>query len=1767
MNKLQLSELKQMVLLNQLKQQKTAQQASPAHAPIPAAGRERPLPLSLAQQRLWFLAQLDPASSAAYHLPAALRLSGALDLPALRATLDRLVARHESLRTTFVQHDGAPVQAIAAADQGCALRLHDLRALPGHEQQAAVARIGVDEAAQPFDLAAGPLVRGRLLQLADGEHVLLLTQHHIISDGWSIGVMVREVSALYAAFSQGLPDPLPALAIQYADYAVWQRQWLSGAALQGQTDWWRNHLDGAPALLTLPTDRPRPALQNHAGGCLALTIPAPLAAGLRALAARHGATLFMTLLAGWAALLSRLSGQDDVVVGTPVANRQRRELEQLIGFFVNTLALRVRLDNNPSVADLLAAVKADLLAAYEHQDLPFEQVVEALKPPRSRGHSPLFQVMLALNNTAGAKLALPGLELAPLETPQLSAQFDLVLNLSDHGDGHAIAGGLNYASALFERASVERLAGYWLTLLAAMVADDSQRVAALPLLDPQQRRQLLAGFNDTALAHRPERLLHQLFEDQAAARPDAVALVCGAERLSYAELNRRANQLAHRLLAMGVRPDQRVAICLERGIAMVVAVLGVLKAGAAYVPLDPAYPPERLAYMLDDSAPTAVLSVAAHRARLPAGAPLLMLSDEHAAADGAASNPDPQALGLRPRHAAYVIYTSGSTGRPKGATIEHAGLSNLLHWYVDEYDFAADDRVLLVTSFSFDLTQKNIFAPLLCGASLHLADAGFDPRQLAAEIARQGITSLNLTPSAFYPIIAAAPPQALASLRRVFLGGEPISMAHIAPLARQYPQMTLVNSYGPTECTDVVAACRIDHARGEGVDWTPPIGRPIANTELYVLDAQRQPVPIGVTGELYIGGAGVGRGYLNRPELNAERFIADPFSGRPGARLYRTGDLVRWLPDGHLDYLGRNDFQVKIRGFRIELGEIEARLAACAGVREAVVVARQDSPGERRLVAYLLAERGAAASAALLEPAALRAALAPQLADYMLPAAYVVLEALPLTPNGKLDRNALPAPGQDAVATRPYQAPQGPAETALAAVWAELLGLEQVGRDDHFFELGGHSLMVITLIERLHRLGLSAEVGAVFEAPTLQAMAAGLTAGDAASRAAPAPPNLIGAGCTALRPELLPLVALTQDEIDLIVDSVPDGAANIQDIYPLAPLQEGILFHHLLGGEGDAYLIRSSFAFDGRQRLDAFLDALQRVIARHDILRSSVRWAGLSTPVQVVQRRAPLPVHTLTLEAGGDAVEQLHQHTDPRRLRLDLQRAPLIAASVAADPDSGAWLLTLLNHHLVSDHLTLELIVAEIQALLDGHGDQLPAPLPYRQFIAQARAVPAAAHEDYFRRRLADIDAPTAPFGLLDVQHDGGRTDQAALTLDPALARQVREGARRHGVTAAVLFHTAWAQVLARCCGRDDVVFGTVLSGRMQGADGAGQVLGMFINTLPLRVSLGARPVGQVVRDSYRDLGELLAHEQASLALAQRCSGVAAPQPLFTTLLNYRHNRPATAPGAVGLDGVRAIASEERTNYPVTLSVDDYGDGFGVTAQCAAGIDPQRMAGYLLTAVEALSAALAGDASQPAHALEVLPQAERHQLLSGFNAGGADYPRGQLLHGLFEAQAAARPDAIALVCEGHSLSYGQLNRRANQLAHHLLARGVRPGERVAVCLERGLELVAALLAILKAGAAYVPVDPAYPAERIAHMLADSAPAAVLTQLSLLDTLPAGAAALAIDDAAEAAAIAARADANPDPAALGLHAGHLAYIIYTSGSTGLPKGVMVEHANV
>jgi amino acid adenylation domain-containing protein len=1049
-----------------------------SEAAIPRADREQPLPLSWAQQRLWFLDQFDHAAGAAYHMAVALRLDGALDHAALQATLDRIVARHESLRTAFPGSAGAPVQHIAPAGCGFALRNEDLRALDQEQQQQAVAALGAASASAPFDLASGPLIRGSLLRLADQAHILLLTQHHIITDGWSIGILVREVSTLYAAFSQGLPDPLPALPIQYADYAAWQRQWLQGQALQDQIDFWRTTLAGAPALIELPLDRPRPPVQSYAGASVAVHIAPELAASLRRLAQQHGCTVFMTLLAGWASLLARLSGQTDVVIGTPVANRQRSEVEGVIGFFVNTLALRVRFEDNPSVADLLAQVKAGTLAAYSHQDLPFEQVVEAVQPPRSLSHSPVFQTLLSLDNTPdGGGLAMQGLTLTPLALPHVTAHFDLSLALTDAAG--ALAGTLEYAADLFAHGTVERLAAQFTRVLEAMVADAAQSIGDLPLMSPAERAQLLLQFNDTAVDIGAAQMVHQVFEANAAAQPDAIALVCEHMQLSYSELNERANALAYRLLALGVQPDQRVAICVERGVDMVAGLLGILKAGAAYVPLDPAYPAERLAFMLADSAPVALVTQSALQPHLPALALPVIVTDAQAepGSAGGYANPDPARLGLTPHHLAYVIYTSGSTGMPKGVMIEHAGLANFARTLHQRFDILPGSRFLQFASFSFDASISEISMTLCAGATLYVLpnEQIHSGQPLTDTLARHAITHVILAPS----VVTTFPAQARLDGLNLIAVGESCPPA----LAQQWAgKLRLFNAYGPTETTvcATMYRCEADFS-GTFV----PIGQPIANTQIYILDARGAPVPLGVSGELYIGGAGVARGYLNRPDLTEERFRADPFSARPGARLYKTGDVGRWLADGNIEYLGRNDFQVKIRGFRIELGEVEARLAACRGVREAIVVAREDLAGDKRLVAYLLAKDGAE-----LDAASLRAELGRELASYMLPSAYVTLEAFPLTPNGKLDRHALPAPDRHAHAARPYLAPLGTIEQALAEIWQELLTVALVGRDDHFFDIGGHSLLAVQLQVRIReRLHVAPTLKQVFEHPVLAQLA------------------------------------------------------------------------------------------------------------------------------------------------------------------------------------------------------------------------------------------------------------------------------------------------------------------------------------------------------------------------------------------------------------------------------------------------------------------------------------------------------------------------------------------------------------------------------------------------------------------------------------------------------------------------------------------------------
>jgi amino acid adenylation domain-containing protein len=1277
----------------------------------------------------------------------------------------------------------------------------------------------------------------------------------------------------------------------------------------------------------------------------------------------------------------------------------------------------------------------------------------------------------------------------------------------------------------------------------------------LNALKESERHRVLYEWNDTR-QEVPEATLPELFERQVEKTPDAVAVVYEDEQLNYAELNERANRLARLLIKRGIGPEDVVALAVPRSLEMIVALLGILKAGAAYLPLDPEYPKERLAFMLEDAEPRCVLTTSGVASNLPENLRSLVLDEEvtiHVLAEQLASNPEntERTKPLTPDNPVYVIYTSGSTGTPKGIVVTHVGIAALAGAQIERFNVRTDSRVLQFASLSFDASVSEVVMSLTAGAALVVTGKGSrSGATLEKMIIAHKVSHVTLPPV----VLATMEKNEDLPLENLVVAGEACS-AELAALWSRSRQM--INAYGPTEAT----VCATMSAPLSGA-VKPPIGKPIWNTRVYVLDESLEPVPVGITGELYIAGAGLARGYWKRPGLTAERFVADPF-GATGTRMYRTGDLVRWRADGNLEFIGRVDDQVKIRGYRIELGEVEAALREHQSVQEAVVIAREDQSGEKRLVGYVVPATGQEIDSSML-----RAHLAQSLPEYMMPATIMVLEKLPLMANGKVDRKALPV--SEFVSKTGYCAPRTPEEEVLCGLFAEVLGLERVGIEDNFFELGGHSLLAVTLIERMRREGLQADVRALFATRTVSELAETLGAPSQIE----VPVNRIPSDCAAITPEMLALVDLSEREVEQIVSSVPGGAKNVQDIYPLVPLQDGILFHSLVAKEGDPYLSASLLSFDNREGLNSYLGALQAVIDRHDILRTAVVWEGLSEPVQVIWRAALVQAEEVALDAAaGDVSEQLYQHFDPRHYRIDICRAPLLRVNFAYDKPQQRWVMMLLLHHLVGDHTTLEVMQSEIRAQMLGRMGELPQPQPFRNLVAQARSgVNREKDEAFFRRMLADVEQPTAPFGLLDVQGDGTEIGEARLILESVLSRRIREQAQRLRVSAASLFHLAWAQVLARVSGREDVVFGTILFGRMQAGHGAERGMGLFINTLPVRIRIAEKNVKKSLLQTHTQLADLMRHEHASLVLAQRCSAVPAPTPLFSALLNYRHSEAtkqtnSERPARVW-DGMKWLRIEERTNYPLTLSVDDLGEDFAVTAQVHASIEPKRVCDYIRTAVESLVTALKAAPTTAVRDLEVMPESERHRVLYEWNDTRQEVPEATLPE-LFERQVEKTPDAVAVVYEDEQLNYAELNERANRLARLLIKRGIGPEDVVALAVPRSLEMIVALLGILKAGAAYLPLDPEYPKERLAFMLEDAEPRCVLTTSGVASNLPENLRSLVLDEEVTIHVLAEQLASNPqdENRTRALSPDDSAYIIYTSGSTGRPKGVVVSHQNV
>jgi amino acid adenylation domain-containing protein len=1713
-------------------EQRMTEGSAAAEPLLPRPADAPPAALSFAQQRLWFLDQLEPGS-AMYNLPVAVRLTGDLDRTALAAALTEIVRRHQVLRTTYRVDAGLPVQVVGPLP-AVPLPVVDLAGLPAAAREGEAARLGRDGARRPFDLARDPMIRVALLALGAAEHLALVTQHHIASDGWSIGVLLRELGALYAAAREGRPSPLPEPGIQYADFAVWQRRRLSGERLAALLGFWRRQLADAPPALELPVDRPYKAVDAPRGTMRYFSLPAEARAALAVLSRRSGVTPFMSLLAVFALLLRRYGGQDDVVIGTPVAGRGRMETEELIGLFVSTLAARVDLAGDPSAGALLDRVRETMLGAFAHQEMPFEKLVEELAPERDLRRPPLVQAMLVLQNTPAETLALPGLELQATALPTGTAMFELTLTFAGAGDD--LTGAIEYSRELFDGATIQRLTDGFGRLLAAAGAAPEAPISELPLLGAAELHQTLAEWSDRARVwgFGEDVGLAQLCEAQAARTPDAPAVLQGEETLTYAELHRRANRLAHRLRRMGVGPDRRVGLLLERSPEAVVALLAVLKAGGAYVPLDPSFPADRLAWMMEDSGLAVLLAEERAAAKLPAATafPVLRLDAEREVLAGESAEALPPVT--LADNLAYVIYTSGSTGRPKGVAVTQRGIVSFLAAMREEPGMTPEDVLLAVATLSFDISGLDVFLPLLTGARVVIArpEEAAEGGALARRIAESGATVLQATPATWQMLLDGGE----ADLGRIMgrltglCGGEALDPAVAATLVAR--TRAFWNLYGPTETTVWATARRLDGGAGP-----IPIGRPIANVRAVLFDRDGRPAAPGAVGHLCIGGVGLARGYLGRPDLTAERFVPDPLAPAPGARLYRTGDLARFLPDGTLEYLGRADRQVKLRGFRIELGEIEAVLRQAPGVREAAVVLVEGGLQERHLAAYVVGGAGAED---------LRRFLQGRLPGYMVPATFTALPALPLSPTGKVDRKALAALAPRPTAAETGRSPRTPAERALAEIYAAVLKLPAVGADADFFALGGHSLLATQVISRLRAFGVELPMRTFFEKPVLADLAAHLA------------PELAAAPEPAVVPEPprppAPAIPLPPAE----------GST-------LSFAQQRLWFLDQMDPGSAVYNIPMRVELRGRLDVAVLAAAFREVVRRHAALRTTFHKQD-GQPVQAVADRPALELPVIDLRALGGK----ERRREVGRLELaearrpfDLARGPLARATLLR---LGAMqhkaLVTL--HHIVSDGWSMGVMVREVGALYAAFLAGASSPLPelamqYPEYAARQRqrlsGEHLAAELAWWREQLAGMP----PALELPTDHPrppalSGRGREHVFAVKAEGFAALNAFARRQGATLFMALLSGFLGLLQRHTGEDDLVVGTPIAGRTRVE--LEPLIGLFVNTLALRTDLSGDPdVATLVERVRETTLSAYAHQEVPF---ERLVEELAPErdlsrPPLVQVLFVVQNAPM---GALELPGLELQAADQETGttkVELTCTLTEKGSGLEGILQYSADLfeaaTVERLAGHL-------TRLLAGAVADPARRLSELPllsDGERGQLL-GWNAAAAE-PVAATPVTLFEAQVRRDPEAPALTFEDETLTYGELNRRANRLAWHLRGLGVGPETRVGVLLDRSLEQVVGLLGILKAGGAYVPFDPSAPLQRLEYLCADSGVRALVTDdREELPPLPEAAAVVRLGGDEE------EREEDDDLPALA-RPDNLCYVIYTSGSTGQPKGVLVSHGNV
>ncbi|NEO34422.1 MAG: amino acid adenylation domain-containing protein, partial [Symploca sp. SIO3C6] len=1554
------------------------------------------LPLSYTQQRLWFLDQLEP-NSALYNIPIALHLEGKLNVSALEQSLQEIIQRHEALRTNFITVNGKAIQIIHE-ETTWTISVIDLTHLSNKEQEIAAQKLTQQQEIQPFDLAKDSLIRATLVVLSETEHILVVCMHHIVSDGWSTGVFIQELTTLYKSYIQGQPSSLTPLPIQYADFALWQREWLQGEALQRQLSYWQNQLAEAPDLLSLPTDRPRPAVQTFIGTRHKFTLSLELTSKLAQLSQMQGVTLFMTLLAAFDILLYRYTGQEDILVGTPIANRNQSQLEGLIGFFVNTLVLRTNLEGDPSFSALLSRVRETAMDAYTHQGLPFEMLVEALQPERDLSYTPLFQVMFVLKNETLSDIEMSGLNVTSLRLKGQTSKFDLTLSMENSADG--LVGVWEYSTDLFNASTIERMTGHFVTLLEGIVSNPQQPISQLPLLTEVEKQQLLIEWNDTQLNYPQNQCIHQLFEEQVEKTPKAVAVVFEDEQLTYYELNCRANQLAHYLQSLGVGSDVLVGLCVERSLEMVVALLGILKAGGAYVPLDPDYPTERLSFMLQDAQLSVIItqqqlleSLRQHQARV-----LCLDTDKETIAQHSQSNPKNTATA---NNLAYVIYTSGSTGKPKGVLVNHSNVLRLFAATDSWYHFNPQDVWTLFHSYAFDFSVWEVWGALLYGGKLVIVPylVTRSPESFYQLLSQENVTVLNQTPSAFRQLIQAeqsATTVEQLKLRLVIFGGEALELNSLKPWFERYgdqkPQ--LVNMYGITETTVHVTYRPLSLADLEGA--ASVIGRPIPDLQMYVLDEHLQPVPIGIPGEMYVGGAGVTRGYLHRRELTVERFISNPFTDNPQARLYKTGDLARYLPNGELEYLGRIDNQVKIRGFRIELGEIEALLSQHPEVWESVVLVREDEPGDKLLVAYAVPQSESSPTAAQL-----RQFLAAKLPAYMVPNAFVILESLPLTSNGKVNRRALPAPDN----TRPelenvFVAPSTTEEKILAAIWAKILGIEQVGIHDNFFALGGDSIRSIQVLSQAKEQGLIFSVQQLFQYQTIHELVQKLKTQEKDTR----------------KLELTQPFSLI-DEANK--QQLPEG---IEDAYPLAMLQMGMFYQSEYNQDSAIYHEITSYHFKASLNVELLEVALQDLVKHHAILRTSFELSKFSIPLQLVHQQVeiPLQVEDWFLMSHSEQEQALDAWFEAeKKHHFDWTHPPLIRFFVHRRTEE-TFNLSFSCHHAILDGWSVASMMSELLtrylSLLDEGVDFVSPPLSltFRDFIVlEQQAIASPETQNYWREKLNDSTITQLPRSSSALRKtDEHKVNAQNITFTSEICEGLQQLAKSTEVPLKSVLLAAHLRVLSIVSGQSDVLTGLVANGRLEESDGD-RVLGLFLNTLPFRLQLNGGSWIDLVRQVFAAEREFLPHRRYPLAEIQRSFG---GEPLFEAAFNFVHfhiYQQVLERDNLQLLGAKSFEETEFTftaqfvvnprTSEIILKID-----YNALQLCPQQVN--RIVEYYINAL----VAMVNQSEERYELNSLLSVAEAKQILEEWNDTEEEYPDELCLHQLFEKQVKLTPNSIAV---------------------------------------------------------------------------------------------------------------------------------------------------------